>query len=323
MTSRTILSRGCWMPIALSFSRSRLRLSEASDRSRCCSSRALLIVSLPRSRCSSTIGALTGARTTLAPPPRLMPPRAPPLVRLVYRARTRRGASFVSLPASAATAPRSTALTGGTCRTRNLDSSAGRLRAEQTRVSKLVGGRGRCGGRASSNAGAHRRNADGHRSDADERYRRRRPREGLARQAAEPCRTGASAAGRGARLLRARWRAAGLERDQLSPQAAERQRLPAARACSARCASSIRLLLAGFRQSARTRIALLGTQEIVLAGVASGLRPAAGAARALWPRPWALAAGAGARPRPRGHHQAPSACASCASRPRPTSSGHG
>ena len=44
------------MPIALSFSRSRLRLSEASERSRCFSSKALLIVSLTRSRFSSTFG---------------------------------------------------------------------------------------------------------------------------------------------------------------------------------------------------------------------------------------------------------------------------
>ncbi|MGQ0672976.1 MAG: translation initiation factor IF-2 associated domain-containing protein, partial [Hyphomicrobium sp.] len=40
-TTRTILSLGCWMPIALSFSRSRLRFKDARERSRCCWSKAL------------------------------------------------------------------------------------------------------------------------------------------------------------------------------------------------------------------------------------------------------------------------------------------
>ena len=71
-TSRTIFSLGCGMPMALSFSRSRLRLSEASERSRCCSSKALLMVSLTRSRRSSP--GLAGARATLAPG-RLTPAR--------------------------------------------------------------------------------------------------------------------------------------------------------------------------------------------------------------------------------------------------------
>ena len=55
-TSRTIFSRDWEIPIALSFSRSRLRFSEASERSRCFSSKALLMVSLTRSRFSSGLG---------------------------------------------------------------------------------------------------------------------------------------------------------------------------------------------------------------------------------------------------------------------------
>ncbi len=58
MTSRMTLSRGCTTPAWRSFSRSRRRFSEASERSRCASSKALLMVSLMRSRFSSPI--LTG-----------------------------------------------------------------------------------------------------------------------------------------------------------------------------------------------------------------------------------------------------------------------
>ncbi len=65
ITSRMTLSRGCWMPACLSFSRSRLRRSDASERWRCASSKALLIVSLPRSRRSSPTRA--GLLVTLAP----------------------------------------------------------------------------------------------------------------------------------------------------------------------------------------------------------------------------------------------------------------
>ena len=50
ITSRITLSRGCCTPAWRSFSRSRLRRSEASERSRCASSKALLMVSLMRSR---------------------------------------------------------------------------------------------------------------------------------------------------------------------------------------------------------------------------------------------------------------------------------
>ena len=65
ITSRMTLSRGCCTPARRNFSRSRLRRSEASERSRCASSNALLIVSLMRSRRSSA--ALTGLLTGLAP----------------------------------------------------------------------------------------------------------------------------------------------------------------------------------------------------------------------------------------------------------------
>ena len=58
ITSRMTLSRGCTTPAWRSFSRSRRRCSEASERSRCASSKALLMVSLMRSRRSSA--ALTG-----------------------------------------------------------------------------------------------------------------------------------------------------------------------------------------------------------------------------------------------------------------------
>ena len=65
ITSRMTLSRGCWMPACFSFSRSRRRRSEASERWRWASSKALLMVSLPRSRRSSPTRA--GALATLAP----------------------------------------------------------------------------------------------------------------------------------------------------------------------------------------------------------------------------------------------------------------
>ena len=65
MTSRMTLSRGCTTPAWRSFSRSRRRFSEASERSRCASSKALLMVSLMRSRFSSPI--LTGVLVGLAP----------------------------------------------------------------------------------------------------------------------------------------------------------------------------------------------------------------------------------------------------------------
>ena len=71
-TSRTIFSRDWEIPIALSFSRSRLRFSEASERSRCFSSKALLMVSLTRSRFSSGLGVgvrvAPGLRRPLGPP---------------------------------------------------------------------------------------------------------------------------------------------------------------------------------------------------------------------------------------------------------------
>ena len=65
ITSRMTLSRGCTTPAWRSFSRSRRRRSEASERSRCASSKALLMVSLMRSRRSSPI--LTGLLGGLAP----------------------------------------------------------------------------------------------------------------------------------------------------------------------------------------------------------------------------------------------------------------
>ena len=65
ITSRMTLSRGCTTPAWRSFSRSRRRFSEASERSRCASSKALLMVSLMRSRRSSPI--LTGLFGGLAP----------------------------------------------------------------------------------------------------------------------------------------------------------------------------------------------------------------------------------------------------------------
>ncbi len=65
ITSRMTLSRGWTTPAWRSFSRSRRRLSEASERSRCASSKALLMVSLMRSRRSSLI--LTGLLGGLAP----------------------------------------------------------------------------------------------------------------------------------------------------------------------------------------------------------------------------------------------------------------
>ena len=65
ITSRMTLSRGCTTPAWRSFSRSRRRRSEASERSRCASSKALLIVSLMRSRRSSPV--LTGLLGGLAP----------------------------------------------------------------------------------------------------------------------------------------------------------------------------------------------------------------------------------------------------------------
>ena len=65
ITSRMTLSRGCTKPAWRSFSRSRLRFSEASERSRCASSKALLMVSLMRSRRSSPV--LTGVLGALAP----------------------------------------------------------------------------------------------------------------------------------------------------------------------------------------------------------------------------------------------------------------
>ena len=65
ITSRMTLSRGCTTPAWRSFSRSRRRLREASERSRCASSKALLMVSLMRSRRSSPV--LTGLLGGLAP----------------------------------------------------------------------------------------------------------------------------------------------------------------------------------------------------------------------------------------------------------------
>ena len=65
ITSRMTLSRGCTTPAWRSFSRSRRRRSEASERSRCASSKALLMVSLMRSRRSSPV--LTGLLGGLAP----------------------------------------------------------------------------------------------------------------------------------------------------------------------------------------------------------------------------------------------------------------
>src|SRR5207247_297497 len=65
ITSRMTLSRGCTTPAWRSFSRSRRRRSEASERSRWASSKALLMVSLMRSRRSSPV--LTGLFGGLAP----------------------------------------------------------------------------------------------------------------------------------------------------------------------------------------------------------------------------------------------------------------
>ncbi len=65
ITSRMTLSRGCTTPAWRSFSRSRRRFREASERSRCASSKALLMVSLMRSRFSSPT--LTGLLGGLAP----------------------------------------------------------------------------------------------------------------------------------------------------------------------------------------------------------------------------------------------------------------
>ncbi len=65
ITSRITLSRGSCTPAWRSFSRSRLRRREASERSRWASSKALLMVSLIRSRLSSAT--LTGLLTGLAP----------------------------------------------------------------------------------------------------------------------------------------------------------------------------------------------------------------------------------------------------------------